>query len=323
MRGNRPTDQAQTTSAAPAHLLDQPGLARAVLDGLRANVFVADPDLNLLYTNEKGSDTARALGQDVYYALRPRLVEYVDRGAPDTQVPVGASTIEAHTNRVTGPDGRLAGYVLTWEDITARITDTERARTLAGRLSDTQEVSAALQACASATEQMAASANEIARNASEASTTVDEAVTSVNAANHTMVQLRDASGKINEIVQTITAVAEQTNLLALNATIEAARAGELGKGFAVVAGEVKELSKQTKTATERITEMIDSVQELSGAAASAISQISTVVERVSRNQITIASAVEQQTATTKEISVNLSHAARRAEEIAAIVAANS
>ena len=323
MRPTRPAENTQAPAAGPLPLLDQPGVARAVLDSVRANVFVADPNLNLLYTNDKASETGRAFTSDVFSALRPRLVEYVDRGALDGQVSIGSSTIETHANRVNGPDGKLAGYVVSWEDVTARIASDERARTLAGRLNDTQEVSAAIQACASATEQMASSANEIARNASEASATVDEAVTSVNAANHTMTQLREASGKINEIVQTITAVAEQTNLLALNATIEAARAGELGKGFAVVAGEVKELSKQTKTATERITEMIDSVQDLSGAAAGAISTISAVVERVSRNQITIASAVEQQTATTKEISINLGHAARRAEEIAAIVAANS
>src|SRR5437660_364847 len=82
----------------------------------------------------------------------------------------------------------------------------------------------------------------------------------VDAANQTMSELGAASVQISDIVKTITSVAEQTNLLALNATIEAARAGDAGKGFAVVAGEVKELSKQTKTATERINEMIANVQ---------------------------------------------------------------
>ncbi len=69
-------------------------------------------------------------------------------------------------------------------------------------------------------------------------------------------RLRELSGEIDQLSQTIKDIADQTNLLALNATIEAARAGEAGKGFAVVAGEVKELSRQTETATRQIFGLI-------------------------------------------------------------------
>jgi methyl-accepting chemotaxis protein len=138
-----------------------------------------------------------------------------------------------------------------------------------------------------------------------------------------MADLSKASAQISEIVGTITAVAEQTNLLALNATIEAARAGELGKGFAVVAGEVKELSRQTKDATENVNTQIGSVQALSQAVAKAISDIAQVIGQISQNQSSIAAAVEQQTATTSEIGGSITDAARQAEAIAAFVAANS
>ncbi len=74
-------------------------------------------------------------------------------------------------------------------------------------------------------------------------------------------ELKDATTKMQSIVELIQNVASQTSLLALNASIEAARAGEAGRGFAVVATEISNLAGQTQTATENISSLISNISD--------------------------------------------------------------
>ncbi|MBL9139148.1 MAG: PAS domain-containing protein [Verrucomicrobiales bacterium] len=186
-----------------------------------------------------------------------------------------------------------------------------------------EEVSKNVATVATSAEEMSASTKEIAKNASDAARVATQAVRVADETNRTVSKLGESSIEIGKVIKVITSIAQQTNLLALNATIEAARAGEAGKGFAVVANEVKELAKQTASATEEISQKIEAIQTDTKGAVTAISQIGTIINQINDIQSTIASAVEEQTATTNEIARNASEAARGSTEIAKNVASVS
>jgi methyl-accepting chemotaxis protein len=183
-----------------------------------------------------------------------------------------------------------------------------------------EQVSKNVATVATSAEEMSASAKEIAKNATDAAKVATQAVKVASDTNKTVAKLGESSIEIGKVIKVITSIAQQTNLLALNATIEAARAGEAGKGFAVVANEVKELAKQTATATEDISGKIEAIQNDTKAAVTAIDQIGKIINQINDIQNTIASAVEEQTATTNEIARNAAEAAKGSTEISKNIA---
>ena len=176
---------------------------------------------------------------------------------------------------------------------------------------------------ASAAEEMTATINEIAMNSEKARTISEAAVAQADEATSQMNRLDQAAQSIGKVTQTINEISDQTNLLALNATIEAARAGDVGKGFAVVANEIKELAKQTASATQEIRNQIEGIQGSTSETITQIDKISQVINSVNDLVATIATAVEEQSVTTREIAGNVAQASQGIEQVNENVAQSS
>ncbi|MBF0117781.1 MAG: HAMP domain-containing protein [Desulfobacterales bacterium] len=186
-----------------------------------------------------------------------------------------------------------------------------------------EETSTSVETIVSSAGQMSATIGEIAKNSERARAIVGAAVSQAGTASNKVEELGLAAKEIGKVTEAINEISEQTNLLALNATIEAARAGEAGKGFAVVANEIKELAKQTASATQDIRKNIEGIQGSTAGTVTEIRQISKVVNDVNDFVSTIASAVEEQSVTTKEISNNVSQASAGVQEVNENVAQSS
>lgn len=110
---------------------------------------------------------------------------------------------------------------------------------------------------------------------------------------------------VKEETSTISGITSQTNLLALNASIEAARAGDAGKGFAVVAEQIRQLSTDTKTSSERIMGALGNLQETSEKMTTSITQTLELIQELLTSMAGINENVSRIAADSEQLGGNI------------------
>ena len=215
----------------------------------------------------------------------------------------GASAVAARTHEVSSSVEAVAGAAQEAHRNVASVSSSTE------QMSDNMaQVSLAAEAVASNAVEVEGSVRDISdametiRGNTERAATVSrqgaEKATPVQQLLRELTQSAEATGKIVALIQK---VADQTNLLSLNAAIEAASAGEAGKGFAVVANEVKDLARETTSATKKIELQITDMQSFTRQSVAAIGQIIELMEGAHSINSAIAKAVEDQTHTSAKV----------------------
>ncbi|MDE7478715.1 MAG: chemotaxis protein [Lachnospiraceae bacterium] len=167
-----------------------------------------------------------------------------------------ASSTES-TAEAIQDEASICGEILAQADSAGQSTES--------MIAASERVNSAIDSGASSVQELGIQADTV----SSSSKVVEEVIT----------ELTSKVKQVGGFVDTILSISSQTNLLALNASIEAARAGEAGRGFSVVAEEIRQLSEDTKVASNNITKII---QELNVDTKLANESIETAVGSVSR-----------------------------------------
>lgn len=298
------------------------------LESLKANIFVADLDLNLVYMNPCATETMRLIEGDFTQSFNlslgemlggsihrfhsnpanvERILSEPGRLSHEATFSFGGATLKTHISALDNAAHERVGYIVAWEDVSA----------LTGTAESVEELSSRWTLAASTVEEIGASIAEISRSADEAAQHAVRGSEDVDLARSLVEELEQSSVEITQIVDMITSIADQTNLLALNATIEAARAGDAGKGFAVVANEVKSLARSTSDATGDIANRVGSIQQSVAQVRASMLEISEKISSVAEFQNTIASAVEEQGAVTRELARMVAEASMFSSEVVA------
>jgi methyl-accepting chemotaxis protein len=156
---NKP--RSRPAAAKPADALATADFLRAAFDAVQANVFFADPKLNLVYANPRALATLRGmegelrkvfglgvddiLGGSIHRFHRdPRAVERLLHNPAalphSTEFTFGTITLQARINAVPGGGGAVAGYVVNWEDLTAAREEQARLSAMLDAIDRTQAV---------------------------------------------------------------------------------------------------------------------------------------------------------------------------------------
>jgi methyl-accepting chemotaxis protein len=147
-----PVNKRAVKAAAPSAngQLDSVEFLKAGLRGVQANIFIADPDLTIIYANDRALTTLRGIQDEVRKAFNVELndivggtihrfhrdarkVERILRNPAalphQAEFSFGNVTLQAKINGIFGPGNAILGYIVSWEDATQRqILEAEQAR---------------------------------------------------------------------------------------------------------------------------------------------------------------------------------------------------
>ena len=117
-------------------------------------------------------------------------------------------------------------------------------------------------------------------------------------------------------IEDINDLMDQSSLLALNARIIAAQAGEHGRGFAVVAEAIKDLSAQTDTFVQLITEGVQAITKSTTTVHEGVQRIAQSMGEVQQNTDQVASGAHEYSVSAQQMMTSVEHILTRAQDSA-------
>ena len=237
---------------------------------------------------------------------------------------------------------RTVGQVISRsEEIASMVTELNAVaennrKAIMSQQDDTDQVAASMAQMAATITEVASSAESTSYSSGQAENRVKQScnvveasekisqqlVISAQQSSQLIQQLQSSTSKILNFVSVVDAIAGQTNLLALNASIEAARAGEQGRGFAVVADEVRALATRSQTATQEISELIQTLVLDAKSAVDSfskneqqINESSLLVNQIKQNLFDISDALTQLSQANTQVATASEEQAVTAEDI--------
>ncbi|KIL98930.1 Methyl-accepting chemotaxis protein [Paramagnetospirillum magnetotacticum MS-1] len=172
-----------------------------------------------------------------------------------------------------------------------------------------------VQSVAGASEALEETSRQISTKVHGTSRLTDAAQQKMETAATTVEGLKDATGRIRDVVRLIQSIAGQTRMLALNATIEAARAGEMGKGFAVVADEVKRLAKLTEEGIRGVNAQAQAIGQATDETVAMVEEVTLSIQDINTIAQEVNHASEMQLSATADIKGNAGQAAQHTETV--------